>query len=89
MKIIDNDYLQAFISKNTYDGINTKSFSISFIIQINGKIKTTYADIETMSAEEYNKKHKENKNVVEVRNSNYIIDKQFELNYVINTLHNL
>jgi len=56
---------------------------------INGKMKTTYAHIYTISAEAYNKKHKNNECVMEVKDGKYAIDEQRELLLVINILNNL
>lgn len=89
MKIIDNDNLQAFISRCTYDWIENTPFVIAFVLQINWKIKTTYANIYTVSAETYNKKHKNNDCVLEYIDTNYVIENESELSYTIQTLHNL
>ena len=92
MLIISTDYLQAFITKSIYWNSEFKEkimFTISVTIQINGKLKTTYADIYTVTAESYKDKHKDNECVSKEIGTKFVIDEESELWRLIDTLYNL
>lgn len=91
MLIIDKDNLQAFINKAPYGSPEGKEmrFIVSFTIQINGKIKTTYADLLVLSEKDYLNKNKNCADSLYEKGRGFVIDYQTELLNHLNILHHL